>query len=293
MSRFVTGFSDSDARQNAAPVLVTGGSTIGTISTSSTPTGNAAIRKDQADALASGGGGSSANGVRVLTVVAGQTTATGSYSHSTTTSCNFTVPANTTRLYIQVWGGGGGGGGPRCRAIGVPGGVGGYTHGSFTVVPGDIICIQAGRGGCRGCCFRHGFAGTISYACNATRGIQIRAYPGAGGRCNQENYGVPSGVGSGAGGIVNWNPGTMGSDINCSCHKYCDGRQRAYLNGVGMPGMGGNFTTVVGTAASMCTSANCGMNNPSPGGGGGTSGMSYPTSNKGGAGGPGLVMIWY
>lgn len=293
MSRFVTGFSASNARLNAAPVLTTGGSTTGVISTNSTPTGAAAIRKDQADALTSGGGGSFTNGVRVTTVIAGQTTATGSYSHSATSTCNFTVPANTTRLYIQVWGGGGGGGGPSCRQVGVAGGVGGYTHGSFAVQPGDVICMQAGRGGCRGCCYYFGFAGTISYACNSTRGIQLRSYPGEGGRCNNTNYGRSSNVGQGAGGIVNWCGTCLGADISCSCHKYCDGRERAYLNGVGLPSMGGSMTTGVGSTAAMCTSSNCGMNNPHPGGGGGTAGMSYPSSNKGGAGGPGLVMVWY
>jgi hypothetical protein len=111
-----------------------------------------------------------------------------------------------------------------------------------------------------------------------------------------ENYGRGSNAaGSGAGGTLNVTGNMMSADISCSCHKYCsEGRQRAYMNGVGPAGpMGGFLTTVAGNSASMCTSANCGWPNFSPGGGGGSAGVSYPTSNKGGGGGPGLVMIWH
>jgi len=65
------------------------------------------------------------------------------------------------------------------------------------------------------------------------------------------------------------------------------------MNGVGPPGpFGGFMTTTLGVAAAMCTSS-CGHPNFSPGGGGGSAGMSYPSSSKGGGGGPGLVMIWF
>lgn len=292
MSRFVNGFSESNARQNSAPILTTGGTTTGVISTSVTPTGNEVATKAQADALGSGSGGPSTNGVRVLTVAA--TAATGWYSHSSANSCTWTVPTGITRIFAQVWGGGGAGGGPRCRAISMPGAAGGYTHGIFAVQAGDILCICAGKGGCRGCCLRFGETGGISYVCNSTRGIQLRAYPGAGGYCNMENYGRSSNApGGGAGGTLNICGNMMAADISCACHKYCDGRHRAYMNGVGPAGpMGGFFTTVVGQSQAMCTSGNCGWP-AGPGGGGGSAGMSYPASNKGGGGGIGLVMLWH
>lgn len=292
MSRFVNGFSESNARQNSGPVLTTGGTTIGVITTSATPTGNAVATKAQADTLGSGSGGPATNGVSVLTVAA--TAASGWYGHSAASSCTWTVPTGVNRIFAQVWGGGGGGGGPSCRAASAPGSAGGYSHGHFAVQPGDILCICAGRGGCRGCCFRHGFNGGVSYVCNTTRSIQIRAYPGCGGLCNMSNYGRSSqNPGSGAGGQFNVTGNMFSVDLSCACHKYCDGRQRAYMNGVGAPGpMGGFYTTGVGPTASMCTSS-CGWPNSSPGGGGGSAGMSYPSSSKGGGGGPGLVMIWF
>ncbi len=293
MSRFVNGFSESNARLNSAPVLTTGGTTSGVISTSVTPTGNAVATKAQADTLGSGSGGPSTNGVNVYSLIAGQVTPTAWYGFSSTNTGNFTVPTGVTRIFAQVWGGGGGGGGPSCKQLSESGGAGGYAHGAFTVQAGDVICAQAGRGGCRGCCPRHGFDGVISYVCNATRGIQLRAYPGGGGRCNMVNYQKGSGSsGQGQGGTLCVSGQCKQADGWCSCHKWTC-RMRATMDGVGGFIVGGFMSVPVGITAAMCTSAVCGMGNPSPGGGGAGTGVGYPTSNKGGNGGPGLVMIWY
>lgn len=293
MSRFLQGFSEDSARSNSAPVFTTGGTTTGIINTSATPTGNAVITKSQADALVSGGGGLTTNGMYVQSVIAGQVSATAQYSFSSTTTCNWTVPSGVTRVFIQVWGGGGGGGGPSCKQTSAPGGAGGYSHGRFTVVAGDILCIQAGRGGCRGCCARHGCSGVISYVCNATRGIQIRSYPGSGGLCNMSNYGGSGGApGVGAGSDLNICGQRGMPDAFCACQKY-DYRQKAMTTGVGPQSFGGFLVPQAGNTSGFCTNPLCGMNNASPGGGGAGSAVGYPTSQKGGNGGPGLVMIWY
>ncbi len=294
MSRFLSGFTESNAILNRAPVFTTGGSTTGVISTSATPAGNAVATKSQADLLGTGSGSSPTNGVSVLTVVAGQVPGAGAYSHSCTISCNWTVPSGVNRIFAQVWGGGGGGGGPVCKRTSETGGSAGYTHGSFSVQPGDILCIQAGRGGCRGCCYRYGFAGERSHVCNAARSIAIRAYPGQGGRCNMDNYGRGSGApGNGLGGSLNLCGQCSFSDAVCACHKFCSGRMYAYAISIGPPTFGGFQAPQAGVVAAFCTGSLCGNNNTSPGGGGAGSAMGYPTSNKGGTGGPGLVMIWY
>lgn len=294
MSRFVSGFTEDNAILNRAPVFSTGGTTTGVISTSATPSGNAVAIKSQADSLGSGSGGPTTNGVNVLTVKAGQRVPDSAYSHSCTINCNFTVPAGVNRIFAQVWGGGGGGGGPVCKRTSETGGAAGYTHGTFAVQPGDILCIQAGRGGCRGCCYQYGFAGERSFVCNAPRSIQLRSYPGQGGRCNMDNYGRSSGnPGGGVGGQLNLCGSCHNSDATCACHKFCGGRMYAYAISIGPPTFGGFNQSQAGTASAFCTQSLCGMNNPSPGGGGAGSAMGYPTSNKGGGGGPGLVMIWF
>ena len=296
MSRFVSGFTESNSILNRAPVFTTGGSTTGVISTSATPAGNAVAIKSQADLLGTGAGGSTTNGVNVLSVIGTQVGPTAWYSGGPTArGCTWTVPVGVNRIFAQVWGGGGGGGAPGCRAMSEGGGAGGYTHQTFAVQAGDVLCICAGGGGCRGfCCGRPGGNGTISYVCNSARSIQLRAYPGVGGRCRIENYGKSAGgSGSGAGGGFNLVGQCAASDANCSCHKYCgSGRARAFQMGIGGASFGGFNSTQAGATATLCSGV-CGLGNTSPGGGGAGSGMNYPQSTKGGHGGPGLVMIWF
>lgn len=94
------------------------------------------------------------------------------------TSQNWTVPANVTRIAIEVWGAGGGG-----SYLGGGGG-GGYVCGFFTVAPGNIVTTGVGTGGGPGSTITTG--GTSSYA--AIGGIVIEAFggtssnPGIGGR---------------------------------------------------------------------------------------------------------------
>ena len=299
MSRFVKGFNPDNISPGATNLPKTGGTVIGNISSGITPTNStAAITRTLIDAATSGGSLSPCNGQRVFSLLAGQ--ASGWYGHSSTVTCNWTVPSSTNRVFIQVWGGGGGGGGYRCRDHGTPGGAGGYSHGFFNVSAGDILCIQAGRGGCRGCCQQHGFAGAISFVCNAARGIAIRAYPGSGGCCSfQQVSGEGGSPGTGAGGQFNLSGQREHSDTQCSCHRYCDGRAHAFALGAAPFTFGGYMTFASpgnGTysqAAYYCQNGGCGLPNCSPGGGGSHGGHSYPGNNKGGSGGPGLVMIWH
>jgi hypothetical protein len=295
MSRFVKGINPDNFSPGNETLPKTGGTVIGNISSTVTPSSNSAvILKSQVDSLTSGGASSPTNGQRVFSVLATQ--ASGHYGHSACRVCTFTVPANTSRVFIQVWGGGGGGGGFRCRDHGTPGGAGGYSHGSFSVCPGDVLCITAGRGGCRGCCAQNGFSGSISTVCNATRGIQIRAYAGSGGRCSFQQYsGEGSCFGCGVGGQFNINGQREHSDTQCSCHRYCDGRAHAFNLGAS-PFTFGGYTAIAASAypgTLYCSDNTCGLPNCSPGGGGSHGGRSYPGLSKGGSGGPGLVMIWH
>jgi len=57
---------------------------------------------------------------------------------------NWTVPAGVTRIMIEGWGGGGGG------SINGGGGGGAYVCGWYTVVAGDIISFNIGKGGSGG-----------------------------------------------------------------------------------------------------------------------------------------------
>ena len=292
MSRFVKGFNPDNFSPGGTLLPKTGGEVINNLSSTVTPTSNAAvILKTQIDNLTSTG--PTATGVRVLSVMATQ--ADGFYGHSATQSCNWTVPSGVQRVFIQVWGGGGGGGGFRCRDHGSPGGAAGYSHGWFNVQSGDILCIQAGRGGCRGCCAQNGFGGERSHVCNATRGIQIRSYPGQGGRCSFQTYsGNGSCWGCGVGGQFNLCGQREQSDTQCSCHRYCDGRSHAFALGASPFTLGGYMAFAAGPCAMIyCSEGTCGAPNCSPGGGGSHGGRAYPGVSKGGAGGPGLVMIWH
>lgn len=292
MSRFVQGFDSNDARVGGGAISASaGGTVINNVTSSVTPSTTGAVAiKSQTDTLAAAGG-QPQNGVRVFSLLAAQ--ASGWYGHSATCACNWTVPSDVCRVFIQVWGGGGGGGSFCTKNQGTPGGAGGYTHGFFSVTPGDILCTQAGRGGCRGCCcLGNGFNGVISFVCNATRSIQIRAYPGTGGRYSFGTYSGEGGCyGCGVGGQLNLCGQREHTDTHCSCHRYCDGRQKAFLVGGGPQAFGGYVSAATGVT--MFCGSTCGMPNCSPGGGGAHSGVSYPTTAKGGAGGPGLVMIWH
>lgn len=65
-------------------------------------------------------------------------------------SYTWTVPANVTRVTMELWGAGGGGGSKCCCDCyhGSFGGAsGGYTRKSFTVTPGGSYCVCVGYGG--------------------------------------------------------------------------------------------------------------------------------------------------
>jgi len=293
MSRFVKGFTPDNFGPGDSNLPKRGGALSQNITSTISPSNTGAVlTRAQSDALAAVPLANE-NGAKVFSLMASQ--ASGYYGHSATCSCSWVVPTGVTRVFVQVWGGGGGGGGFRCRDHGVSGGAGGYTHGVFAVQPGDVLAVQAGRGGCRGCCAQHGFDGVRSHVCNAARGIQVRAYPGRRGLCSFNQYNGESGCfGCGVGGQFNINGQREFSDTQCSCHRYCDGRSHAFALGAAPFAFGGYSAWAAGPCAMIyCSEGTCGAPNCSPGGGGSHGGRAYPGLSKGGAGGPGLVMIWH
>jgi hypothetical protein len=64
---------------------------------------------------------------------------------SSNTDYTYTIPANTAKLFVKLWGAGGGG---QTNQLG---GGGGYAAGTLSVVPGMSLSVRVGAGG-SGCC---------------------------------------------------------------------------------------------------------------------------------------------
>ena len=83
--------------------------------------------------------------------------------------CAWTVPTGVTSITVELWGGGGGGGSganANCCGGSPGGGAGGFTQRKFAVVPGDVITLCAGQGGCSG----GGVSDQTSYCCCGSQG---------------------------------------------------------------------------------------------------------------------------
>src|ERR1019366_4460991 len=213
-----------------------------------------------------------------------------------TTSGNFTVPACISSIQVQTWGGGGAGGGSVAGFTNNSGGGGGggaYNIATIAVTPGNTYPFIVGLGGTPSSGNNGGNGGSSSFngsvvaqggsggtywtgigagngngGAGGTGGIH-NGGNGAGG--DHPNYGGGGGGGAGSGG----NGGTAGTP-NAST-----------------PGVGGPGAQSGGGGGSGSNSG--GIAGFAPGGGGGGSLTLNPlgTSQSGGAGAAGQVIITY
>jgi trimeric autotransporter adhesin len=216
----------------------------------------------------------------------------------------FTVPVGVTSMKVEVWGGGGGGGGALGGAFfqtgaGGGGGGGAYNTTTFTVIPSQTYTITIGNGGTAGTTAPgiggaggtttiNGLGGSIS-ALGGSGGGAGNSNDGAGGNAstggayNGGKGGASTGNGAGGGGGA----GNNGSGV--------DGGNS--LTGAGGPGSPNVAPYIGGTGGAFRTSNGAGNAASTPGGGGGggrAQGSLLGTStNLGGAGGAGQVVITY
>jgi hypothetical protein len=185
-----------------------------------------------------------------------------------TVSGNFTVPAGVTILEVEMWGGGGGSGSGAPGNGGSGGGGGGYSHGFFSVTPGQVIPVTVGTGGAPT------NAGTISEF------LTMAASGGAGGASNSD---VGSAGGIGEGGTENFTgqSGNGGSSFSAT----------AFMGGAG----GGSPRGALGTQFAVTANGTSFNGTPGffPGGGasGGAAASNASTSGDGRAGANGQVVV--
>lgn len=188
----------------------------------------------------------------------------------TTGSGNFTVPADTYFLDVELWGGGGGGGGTGTAGSdgACGGGGGGYSRQIQPVTPGQVIPYTVGGGGPPGGGGGSGAGGGTSIF----GGVQSATGGGGGGPNGSRSSGTG---GSGAGGAVN-SSGTAGGI-----------GQSAVPNGaLGGSGGGAPFGGAGGSSGLAEITGGA-----FPGGGG--SGRGTTNTGSGFAGAPGLILIRY
>lgn len=213
----------------------------------------------------------------------------------------WTVPAGVTSIKVEVWGGGGGGGGTysgfnTTRGAGGGGG-GAYNTSTLTVIAGEIYLITIGTSGTAGAGSNNPSNGGTGGTTTLTgTGGTVSASGGVGG--NAANASNGSG---GAGGTGSYNGGTGGT----STGNGAGGGGGAGNNSAG--GAGGNATTgaggtgnpnnvpyIGGTGGAYITNNGTGGTGTAPGGGGGGGRASgWFTSNNGGSGASGQVVITY
>ena len=181
-----------------------------------------------------------------------------------TNSGTFVVPANVTRIMVEVWGGGGGGGRGSTLYNGGGGGAGGYAFNVFNVIPGTNFAITVGRGGTNGVSGTPSNFGTLMGAAGGGAGTNA----------------VPNAVGGGG----------IGGTITNSIVPFT-GSAGESGNGFAS-GSGASASGEIGGTGGWGTGNGAGANanGPGAGGGGGSAGQNpYP----GGTGGPGLVVVYY
>jgi hypothetical protein len=181
---------------------------------------------------------------------------------SSVTNKTFTVPANVTRIVVEMWGAGGGGGAGNSSGltVGGGGGAGAYAWNVFTNTGTTVYMVTAGSGGAGG------IAGSANGATGPTSsfGALMSATGGAGG-VNATTGGTGAG---GAGGTA------TGSLINVQGGS---GDNKGDGGGIwrGNPG---------------ALESGSGGSGPGAGGSGGGPG---PPSSPGNAGSFGLVIVYY
>ncbi len=303
--QFMNGNNETNIDFNVADKLIQKGQTTGARfdtwnSTTGLPT-------------AKWGGGTAVAGGYVYSV--GGTTYNGQMYTSQGVSM-FTVPSGVTSITIKAWGGGGGGGGGAATAAGGAGGGAGYTSGTLTVTPGEVLNVYVGGGGLGGAYSAGGTdaggggsGGGYSSLYRSATPLTLAPGGGGGGGARQANVGGLGGAGGGAangvngtgvgnggggggatpsaggtGGTGGGNPGTAGAALNGG--DGADGRTNAGADGGGVVG-------------GLVTGGNGGLSNVNttrPGGGGGGAGYfggggggstTSATGNAGGGGGGG------
>jgi len=212
----------------------------------------------------------------------------------------WTVPAGVTSIKVEVWGGGGGGGAVRSSTFGTNGGGGGgggaYNASTFSVTPGHTFTITVGAGGTKG---NGGAGGTGGTTIVSGMDGTVSATGGGGG--GYGNNGNGSAGAASTGGVRNGGKGGASSQDGAG------GGGGAGNNGDGQPG--GDATTgsggagnpnnapyIGGSGGAFITSDGGGNSGVAPGGGGGGgrgTGFFSRTSNDGGIGGGGQVVISY
>ncbi len=184
---------------------------------------------------------------------------------STPGTYTWVVPADVSRICVEVWGGGGNGAnGDWNTGGGGGGGGGGYGYGCYTFQPNSShTVIVGGSGG------RSSIDGTLLYANAGSNGTVTAG--GSGGISNGTILNITGAVGNAGNGLPY--PGWIGQMGGGAGGKGANG---------GSGGVGGQAT---GSAAAGSGSAFGG------GGGGGGAENSYRTNYNGAGGGSGAVII--
>jgi hypothetical protein len=185
-------------------------------------------------------------------------------------SGSFTVPIGVTKVRSRVWGAGGGGGGAFAGA-GSGGGGGGYAEGMYAVTPGQVITVTVGVGGVGGTGAPTGgsVGGTSSFGAFASA---TGGGGGGGGLGVVALIVAAGGVATGGAMNVGGNGGYGGSNSGSG--------GSGFAGGAG----GGAFGTSLTTSNTSSATGNF------PGGGGG--GGAHPTTSQaGGTGQGGLVVV--
>ena len=224
--------------------------------------------------------------------------ATGLQNQTTfTAGGTWTVPAGVTQVVIEVWGGGGGGGGGKGNAAadgkaGGGGGGGEYAWGVFTVVPTNNHTVTIGTAGTAGAGGSSADGTAGGNGGNTSVGVLIQANGGSGGA-----PGVGAGASGGGAGGAGGTGGGATRQINGQA-----GNAGNYINGIiSQGGQGGGSFAAQGGGGSWTgrgggVPPNATAGQQPGGGGGGGSGNDFNGGSvgaNGGAGGAGLVRIWY
>ena len=147
---------------------------------------------------------------------------------SFTSSGTYTVPSNSTRIFVQLVGGGGGSAGYL-----ESGGAGGYSEGMFSVTPGTAYSVTiGGAGSAVGYYAAAGVGGTTSF------GSLISATGGYGANNNYSHGGGIGGIGSG--GQVNLYGGSGTGHGNSASHGQPNGGGGSFFGGPGGKTRGNN-----------------------------------------------------
>jgi len=218
--------------------------------------------------------------------------------------CAWTVPANISNIFIEIWGAGGGGGGSGgcdCCTQGVGGAAGGYVAAQISTCPGCVYTLCAAPGGAMGCgACTNGTTGGTSYVA----GYNLSSLCALGGfyGCSPPESvpGLCYGFNTGCGGVGQLGSSTYLNNAVCSIGE--GGHQFGQPMSCRSENKGGSapFNGGIGAWMSYSACCPCWFNGPASGGGfpggGGAGGNVYcccGSCNCGGCGGGGFVRIWF